>query len=214
MPPRTPLSPQKVVDSAVSLADEAGLDAVTMRALGDRLGVKAMSLYNHVDGKEALVDAMVDRVFSEIALPDGGDWRAAVRVRARSLRHVLVRHPWAIGLLDSRTSPGPHNLAHHEAMLAALLQRGVDLREATFAYGVVDAFVYGFALQESALPFGSPEGFAEVTAEMAPDIPGDVYPHLAAAARELAASGHDVAAQFDDALDLVLDAIEARWQGG
>ena len=134
------------------------------------------------------------------------------QVRARSLRAGLVRHPWATGLLDTRTSPGPHNLRHHDAMLGSLLSAGVELREATFAYGLVDAFVYGFVLQETALPFGTEQEFADVAADMAPDIPAEAYPHLAAAAAELASSGYAFAEQFDDALDLVLDGIDTRWQ--
>ena len=207
------LSPEKVVAAAVSLADETGLERLTMRALGDRLGVTAMSLYNHVHGKEALVDAMVDEVFLQIALPTGDDWRDAMRRRARSLRDVLRSHPWATGLLDNRTAPGPNNLAHHEAMLGALRSRGIDVHEATFAYGLLDAFVYGFVLQETARPYASPEEFGDVAADMADVMPAEDYPHLAAAAAELTTSGYDLADQFDEALDLVLDAIETRWAG-
>src|SRR6185312_4311449 len=100
--PRKGMNREQVLRAAVALADEAGIESLSMRKLGQALGVEAMSLYNHVDGKEALLDGMVDLVFGEIGLPAGEDWKKALRQRAISMREALTRHRWAVGLMESR----------------------------------------------------------------------------------------------------------------
>ena len=124
---RAPLSRERVLRAAVALVDDSGLKSLTMRRLGEAVGVEAMSLYNHVAGKDDLLDGMVDLVFSEIDLPSGGpDWKAAMRrQRAISAREALARHPWGIGLMESRTSPGPATLRHHDAVIG-ILRRGAS----------------------------------------------------------------------------------------
>src|SRR5882762_9372418 len=122
---RTPLSRERVLRSAVAFADHSGIASLSMRKLGDALGVEAMSLYNHVANKDELLDAMVDLVFSEIDLPSrGADWKTAMRQRAVSARQALSRHPWAIALMESRTSPGPATLRHHDAVIGSLREAG------------------------------------------------------------------------------------------
>jgi AcrR family transcriptional regulator len=201
------------VTVAVELADESSLDAVTMRVLADRLGVQAMSLYNHVRNKEDLLDAMVDAVYAEISLPGPDGWRSAMRQRASSTRQVLRRHPWAIPLMESRTSPGPANLRHHDAVLGVLLRAGFSLQAAVFAYSVIDSYVYGFALQEAALPFETPEELAAVSSAMVAHLPLDEFPHLRRAVLELPAIGYRYAEEFDTGLGLVLDGLERRLPG-
>src|SRR5215207_3964399 len=121
--PRTPLSRQRVLHAAAALADESGLEALSMRKLGEAVGVEAMSLYTHIANKDDLLDGMIDTVFSEIELPSGeDDWRTAMRQRAISVRRVLSRHRWAIGLMESRSSPGPATLRHHDADIGCLSQ--------------------------------------------------------------------------------------------
>ena len=145
---RPPLSRARVVDEAMTLADEAGLTALSMRALAGRLGVEAMSLYHHVAGKDALLDAMVDAVFGELHLPVvGGDWRAELRARSVSGRAVLLRHRWAVGLMDSRRTPGPENLRHHDAVLGCLAAQGFSLVAAGTAFALLDAHLSGFMQQ-------------------------------------------------------------------
>ena len=123
--PRSPLSRERVLLAAVALADEHGIASLSMRRLGDVLGVEAMSLYNHVANKDELLDGMVDLVFSEIDLPVGGaDWKTAMRERAQSARQALGRHPWAIALMSTRTSPGPATLRHHDAVIGSLRTAG------------------------------------------------------------------------------------------
>jgi AcrR family transcriptional regulator len=153
---RTPLSRGQVLQAAVTLADESGIGALSMRKLGQVLGVEAMSLYNHVAGKGDLLDGMIDVVFGEIGLPPAvGGWKSAMRARALSARAVLGRHRWAIGLMESRKTPGPATLRHHDAVLGCLRGAGFSIELTAHAYSLLDSYIYGFALQEASLPFDS-----------------------------------------------------------
>lgn len=201
------LSRAQVIDAAVALADEQGIESLTMRSVAHRLGAEAMSLYRHVRNKEDLVDGMVDLVFAEIDMPAGTDWKSAMRGRAVSAREVLGRHPWAIGLMESRAHPGPANLQHHDAVLRVLLGAGFSSALATRIYNLVDSYVYGFALQERSLPVGTPEDMAEVGEVILRQMPAGAYPHLARVGRDLMAARFDYRAEFDPGLDLILDAL-------
>jgi AcrR family transcriptional regulator len=199
----------QVLRTAVALADEAGLDALSMRKLGQALGVEAMSLYNHVPGKEALLDGMVDLVFAEIELPAGEDWKKALRQRAVSMREALTRHRWAVGLMESRTNPGPTTLRQHDAVIGCLLGAGFSMELTAHAFAAVDSYVYGFALQEKGLPFDTPEQTAEMAQAMLAHFPVDDFPHLAAFTREhVMRPGYDFGAEFEFGLDLILDGLE------
>ncbi len=126
---RKPLSSARVLQAAVALADEAGLEAFSMRGLAQELGVVPMALYKHVANKEELLDGMVDIVFSEIELPSGDlDWRSAMRRRAISTREALKRHSWAIGMMESR-HPGPANLRNHNAVMGCLREGGLLIQD-------------------------------------------------------------------------------------
>ena len=139
-----------------------------------------MSLYNHVASKGDLLDGMVDVVFSEIGLPssDAG-WKPAMRQRAISAREVLARHRWAIGLMESRTSPGPATLRHHDAVLGCLRGAGFSIELTAHAYSLLDSYIYGFALQEASLPFGTAQETAQVAQQIAGQFPAQQYPHPA-----------------------------------
>src|SRR5215472_1475817 len=178
-PRRPPLSRDQVLRAAVTLADRGGIQALSMRKLGEALGVEAMSLYNHVTGKSDVLDGMIDIVFSEIDLPSGVGWRQAMRQRAISARQALNRHRWAIGLMESRTTPGPATLRHHDAVLGCLRAAGFTLELTAHAYSLLDSYIYGFALQEASLPFGSTDEAVSVTQEIAGGMPAGEYPHLA-----------------------------------
>ena len=207
---RAPLSRDQVLRAAVALADEGGIGALSMRKLGQVLGVEAMSLYNHVAGKGDLLDGMIDVVFSEIGLPAGdGGWKPAMRRRAISAREVLSRHRWAIGLMESRRSPGPATLRHHDAVLGRLRGAGFPIELTAHAYSLLDSYIYGFALQEASLPFGTPEETAQVTREIAGQMPAGQYPHLAElAAAHVLQPGYQYGSEFEIGLDLILDALE------
>src|ERR687895_576561 len=201
------VSREQVLDAALELADEGGLAAVTMANVGARLGVEAMSLYRHIGNKEEMLDGLVDRVFAEIEVPsDARQWRDALRRRAVSAHAALRRHPWAIGLMESRAQPGPATLAHHDAMVAILLAAGFDGRGAVRVYNLLDSYIYGFALQEATLPFSSPDEMAAVSEQMMAAM-ADAYPNLARVQRELVASGFDYADEFEAGLDIILDAL-------
>lgn len=204
------LSVQRVVAEAVRLADRDGVDGLSMRRLAGELGAGAMSIYHYVASKEDLLDAMIDVVFGEIELPPlDTDWQSALRRRATSARQVLARHPWAISLMESRTTPGPANLRHREAVTACLRRAGFSVVMATHANWVLDSYVYGFALQEASLPFDTADDLAETTEQVyLPQIPADQFPYLHESAAALAAAGYDPAGEFDFGLALVLAALE------
>jgi len=207
---RAPLSRDQVLRAAVALADEGGIGALSMRKLGQVLGVEAMSLYNHVAGKSDLLDGMIDVVFGEIGLPAGDvGWKLAMRQRAISAREVLGRHRWAIGLMESRRSPGPATLRHHDAVLGCLRGAGFPVELTAHAYSLLDSYIYGFALQEASLPFGTAEETAQVTQEIAGQKPAGEYPHLAElAVRHVLQPGYRYGEEFEIGLDLILDALE------
>jgi AcrR family transcriptional regulator len=209
--PRTPLTRERVLQTAVELADREGVGSLSMRRLARELGVEAMSLYHHVpNGKQALLDAMVDLVFAEIELPAGEEgWKAAMRRRAVSAREVLGRHPWAIALMESRRTPGPANLRHHDAVLGRLRRAGFPVVLTAHAYSILDAYIYGFALQEASLPFDTPEETAEVASEIMEGFPADAYPHLTELAVEhVLQPGYDYGDEYAFGLELILDGLE------
>jgi AcrR family transcriptional regulator len=208
---RAPLNRDLVLRAAVTLADAAGISSLTMRRLGEALGVEAMSLYNHIASKSDLLDGMIDIVFGEIDLPSGdGDWRAAMRRRAVSARQVLHRHPWAIGLMESRTSPGPATLQHHDAVLGCLRQGGFPVELTAHAYSLLDSYIYGFSLQEASLPFGTGEEAAHVAQEMSSHFASGQYPYLTEMAMaHVVAPGYSYGDEFEIGLDLILDGLQA-----
>ncbi|UED88720.1 TetR/AcrR family transcriptional regulator C-terminal domain-containing protein [Streptomyces profundus] len=193
----------------MALGDERRAAGVTMRAIAARLGVEAMSLYNHVAGRDDLIDGMVDAVFREIELPaPGADWKAAMRGRAASARAALRRHPWAVGLLDSRDQPGPATLRHHDAVLGALRTGGFSVAMAAHAFSLIDSYLYGFVLQELSLPFTDRAGFDEVAGGILDGLPSGDYPHLAELISEHALKpDYDHAAEFAFGLTLILDSL-------
>lgn len=209
--PDAGLSTQRVVAEAVRLADREGVDGLSMRRLAGVLDAGAMSLYHYVANKEELLDAMVDTVFDEIELPsDGVDWQSAMRRRAVSVRSVLARHRWAIGLLESRTSPGPANLRYHEAVIACLRKAGFSVAMATHANWLLDSYVYGFALQEAGLPFDTTDELAHMAEDVyLPQLPPDEFPYLNESAAALAAVGQGPDEEFTFGLELVLAGLES-----
>ena len=207
---RTPLTRERVLQGAMAVADRDGIAALTMRSLADEVGVKPMSLYHHVQGKEDVLDGIVDLVFAEIELPTPGEpWRPAVRARAVSAREALLRHPWATPLMDSRIDAGPATLRHHDAVVGVLREAGFDVVLGAHVLSLVDAYLYGFCLQEHAMPVATPEQTAVAAAEMSGRLDAERYPHLAAmVAEHVLREGYDYGAEeFEWGLDLLLDAV-------
>ncbi|MFH5821186.1 TetR/AcrR family transcriptional regulator [Georgenia sp. AZ-5] len=212
---RAPLTRERVLGRAVAIADEKGLGALTMRSLAQELGVKPMSLYHYVANKDAILDGIVDMVFAEMELPSaGGDWRAELARRAASARTVLRRHPWAIALMESRSTPGPATLRHHDAVLGTLRGAGFSLPMTAHAYALLDAYVYGFALQEAALPFDR-DTAPEVTEAIAAQFSPEEYPHLVELTVGHALQpGYDFGDEFEFGLGVILDALAAALPQG
>ncbi len=206
---RPPLTRSKVLSTAVDLADRIGVDALTMRKLADALDVKPMSLYHHVANKDAILDGMVDVVFSEIDPPPADlPWRDAMAHRCRSARQVLRRHPWATPLMESRTSPGEPTLSHHDAVLACLIDAGLPMPLVAHAYATLDAFVYGFAIQEASLPFEG-EDLSDLAENLITPL-AEHFPNLAAfTAEHVMQPGYDFGASFEFGLAMILDGLES-----
>jgi AcrR family transcriptional regulator len=205
---RAPLSRELVLETAVKLADRGGLESLSMRKLGQELGVEAMALYYHFANKDEVIDGMVDLVFSEVDLPIGGaDWKTAMRRRAFSLRDVLLRHRWALGLMESRRKPGPANLRHHDAVIGSLLSAGLDMPTTAHAYSLLDSYIYGFALFAMNLPFDPSEEVPELGRITLRAFPVDAYPNLVAYVSAMR-PGYNHGDEFDYGLDLILDGLQ------
>jgi AcrR family transcriptional regulator len=210
MESRSRLNRERVLGTAIRLADAEGIERLTMRKLGEDLGVEAMSLYNHVSNKEDLLNGMIDAVFGEIELPShSDDWKTAMRKRSASLRDMLSRHPWANGLMDSGTNPGPATLRHHNRVLGTFRNGGFSLAMTAHAFAALDSFIYGFAKQEKGLPFDSGEQAAAMAQIMLANLPVEEYPYLfELMAQHVLQPGYDYANEFTFGLDLVLDGLE------
>jgi AcrR family transcriptional regulator len=206
---RSPLSRERVLRTAVALADRGGVGSLSMRKLAQELCVEAMSLYHHVASKDEILDGLVDVVFAEIELPlDEADWRAAMRRRAVSAREALRRHPWATALMESRSTPGPATLRHHDGVLGILRDAGFPLELAAHAFSLLDSYIYGFALQEASLPFQSTDELVEVAGAILADQSADEYPRLAEFISGHALKpGYDYGDEFLFGLDLILDGL-------
>ena len=210
--PRAPLSRERVLRTAVALADERGVEELTMRKLATELGVEAMSLYNHVANKSDLLDGMIDLVFAEIEPPAaGGDWKAELRARAVSTRAALLRHRWAVGEMEGRGNHGYSNLRVHDAVLGCLRAAGFSVAATVSAMSVQDAYIYGFALQQTDMSSETPEDFAAEAQRQQvayADALADV-PHLVeVVGGHVAKVGYDYEAEFLFGLDVILDGLE------
>jgi AcrR family transcriptional regulator len=209
---RAPLSRERVLETAVTFADRHGLEALSMRKLADELSVAAMSLYYHVPNKVELVDGMIDIVFGEIEPPSlDVDWKTAMRRRAIATRDALNRHRWAVGQMEGRSTHGPANLRLHNDVLGCLRAAGFSLEMTVHAYSVQDAYIYGFALQETDMTPETPEDFAAVAEQQMHDYAAVLadYPHLVeVVGGHVAKAGYDYAGEFLFGLDLILDGLD------
>ena len=214
--PRSPrahaLSRDGIVAAALEIADADGLGAVSMRAVAKRLDVEAMSLYNHVRSKDDMLDGMVDAVFAEFHAPvAGADWTEQMRLRCRSGRLVMSRHSWAIGLMDSRRTPGMATLRHHDAVLATLRGAGFSLALTGHAFALLDAYLYGFVIQEQSLAFDDEQDLAELGPQLLEALPeGELAAFREFTLEHAMAPGYDFGAEFDVGLDLILDGLARR----
>jgi AcrR family transcriptional regulator len=206
---RVPLNRERVLLGAVAVADAGGISGLTIRSLAKELGVKPMAVYHYVANKSEILDGIVDVVFAEIDLPPrDGDWQNEIRQGAASARGALRRHPWALGLLESRKTPGPATLRHHDTMIGTLRAAGFSVEATAHAYALIDSYVYGFALQEATLPFDGPATVTKVAEPMIGDFNDGEYPHLKEMATDfILQPGYDFGHEFEIGLNLILDAL-------
>jgi AcrR family transcriptional regulator len=206
---RVPLSRERVLDTALRLADQGGIDRLSMRNLAGELGVGAMALYYHFANKDEVLDGIVDLVYREVGLPPSGpDWKSAMRERAISMREVLSRHRWAIGMMEARRRPGPANLRHHDAVLGSLRSAGFDIALAAHVYSLLDSYIYGFALTKMSLPFETPDEAAAVAHGMLQPFPVNEYPSLFEMIEHALKPGYDYEDEFEYGLDVILDGLD------
>jgi AcrR family transcriptional regulator len=202
------LSRERVLRAAVRLADEGGIESLSMRKLAQDLGVKAMSLYNHVANKDDLLDGIVDIVVSEIEVPNlGVDWKTAMRRRAMSAHEVLLRHPWSTMPLVSRVNVGPAMLRYVDATLGCLREAGFSLEMADRAWNAIDSHIYGFTLQELNFPFETEE-YSEAAKNGLSLIPADKYPYLNRLTHDVIEGRYDGIHDFEFGLELILNGLD------
>jgi AcrR family transcriptional regulator len=213
----TRLSRERVLEAAVAYADAHGLEALSMRKLADELGAGAMSLYHYVPNKVDLIDGMIDIVFGEIEPPSLElDWKTAMRRRAVSTREALNRHRWAVGEMEGRTTHGPANLRVHDAVLGCLRAAGFSIEDTVHAYSVQDAYIYGFALQETDMSSRTPEDFAAEAQRQMREYEAVLADHpnlVEVVGGHVAKAGYDYASEFLFGLDLILDGLDKLREG-
>ncbi len=206
--PSGSLTRERVLRAAVRLADEGGIESLSMRKLAQDLGVKAMSLYNHVANKDDLLDGIVDIVVSEIEVPNlGVDWKTAMRRRAMSAHEVLLRHPWSTMPLVSRVNVGPAMLRYVDATLGCLREAGFSLEMADRAWNAIDSHIYGFTLQELNFPFETEE-YSEAAKNGLSLIPADKYPYLNRLTHDVIEGRYDGIHDFEFGLELILNGLD------
>lgn len=206
----TPLTVKRIIDAALAIVDEQGLKALSMRKLADRLGVKAMSLYNHISNKEALIDALMDRVIDEMAVPDTTqEWKAAMHERARTMHEAILRHPWAAQLMMSRMNTGPAMLTHIDTTLACLRHAGFSVEDADKAWSLMDSHILGFTTLALNAPI-QPEQYAQVASDFLPLLSTNEYPYLHELAQTVAAGQYSGINDLDYGLTMILTGLQMQ----
>ena len=203
-----PLSRKRILSTALHLADEAGIESLSMRKLAQELGVQAMSLYNHVKNKDDIIDGIVDLVAAEIVLPEVGmAWQMAMRQRANSAHEVLLRHPWATMAIVSRVNVGSAMLRYVDATLGCLREAGFSFEMADHAWNAIDSHIYGFTLQELNFPFEAAE-YSEAAGNYLDLLPAAQYPYLNKLTHEVMEGRYDGIHSFEFGLELILSGLE------
>jgi AcrR family transcriptional regulator len=213
---RTPLDRDRVLRAAISLVDEGGIESLSMRKLGQALGVEAMALYNHVADKDDILGGIAEMVLNEFELPAGeDDWEAAIRKLAISAHDALVRHPWAASLIMSSSQVLPARAGYIESLLRRLREAGFSPAEASRAYHAIDSHILGFTLWQLGhrMPVGAPrlttkEEVAVFLATVRPGLSVEDFPYLLEhAAEHIASDTRDEESEFEFGLRLILDGL-------
>jgi AcrR family transcriptional regulator len=208
--PRLPLTRERVLGTAMDMADADGIESLSMRRIASALGVEAMSLYNHVANKDDVLDGLADLAVGEIDVPSSDDdWRAAMRRRAVSIRDMLERHPWAGAVIESRRNPSPARTRYPEAVIRSLREAGFSVPMAIHAFFTLDSYVYGFALHLTSLPSGTPEELTEITEAVLNGLPSAEYPYLREVITDyVLKDGYHYADEFAFGIELILGGLE------
>lgn len=207
---RRTLTAEKIVSQALTLADEESVDALSMRKLASSLGVTAMSLYNHVSGKDELLDLMLNRVAAEIESPEiGGEWQKMMRRRAHSMRQSLLRHPWAPTLMISKIALGDEIMRDINATVGCLVTAGFSYAQADWARNAIDSHVYGYTMQELNFPV-EPEEYRAAAAQYLPMLSKSDYPFMHGASVQIIDQKYDGVTEFGFGLELIIDGLK-RW---
>ena len=208
---RAPLSRERILQAALALVDEGGIDSLSMRKLGQKLGFEAMSLYNHVENKDDVIDGILDLVLAEGELPaPTGDWDTALRESAISVHAALRRHPWACTLVMAPGHIRPARMEYMNALLGRLRAAGFSADETYHAYHVLDGHIFGYSLYETSHSY-SDEDAAEFEANLDQILPVDKYPYLNEHGKQHLTEGpHREVSAFELGLDLILDGLRKR----
>ncbi|MFL5919364.1 MAG: TetR/AcrR family transcriptional regulator [Gaiellaceae bacterium] len=210
---RTPLNKERVLRAAVAIADEGGLEAVSMRRVAKELGVEAMSLYNHVSNKDEILDGLVEAVAGEIDIPaDDVDWKTAVRTIALSAHATLRRHRWAQSLWMARGGPGPARLSYAEALLRAFRGGGFSKDLTYDAFHIFEALILGVTAQHLSVP-GEGADLAGLAEGFLGRLPADEYPYLIEHVKQHLDPSPSDHSGFEFAIDLLLDGLERARDG-
>jgi len=206
---RVPLTRELVLRTALMIIDEGGIESLSMRLLGAKLGVEAMSLYNHVKNKEEILDGVLDLVIEEITIPsEAADWRAAMAERAVSALGAFNRHRWACALMESRVSASTARLRYFDTIIGTLHRAGFSFELAAHAFSILDCYVYGFGLQNSSMAPNGDATYETQAEEFHKNIPAESYPYLTRLTELTMKTGYDEKADFEFGLNLILDGLE------
>lgn len=197
------------------MADDGGIDKLTMRALAQQLGVEAMSLYYHVKNKDDMLDGMLDIIIDKVTVPGpGDDWKLAQRTRAISLHDMLTRHSWAAPVMETRANPGLASLHYYDSVIGSFRQAGFSVVMAAHAFSAIDAYIYGFGMQEMSLPFEDESDVGDIAEALLAALPPDEFPYLTEMILDHALQpGYDYSDEFEWGLDLILDGFERHHRG-
>ena len=206
--PRNTLTKEKIVETAIEWVDQNGIEALSMRRLADRLGVKAMSLYNHVKNKQQLIDEMAETIIGKFAAPDKtAYWKTAMEARAISMYKTLMQHRWAASILLSNLNTGSNSLTFFDGTLDCLQTAGMPLPLADKAINLMDSFIYGFTIQELSFPVDSSE-YHETAAEYQPQVSKETHASLFALTNLVVNGEYDGKSDFEFGLGIILDGLE------
>lgn len=208
-PMKVSLSKDAVIKAAMKLADQGGIEALSMRKLGKVLGVEAMALYYHFANKSQLIEGMIDYVHGEIDLPlKEKNWIIYMRIRAQSAFEVLARHPWAAGLMEAGINPGPSTLNDSENMIKCFRESGFSIKKTVHAVTVINIYVYGAAQQYAHIQFDTSEDAALLSEDIKNQFPIDAYPYLGELmTKYMMNKKYSVIEEFNFGLALIIDGI-------